>query len=64
VLGPEEDDDGNPVGLVYFCCARLGAQPVVVKQEFGEKKPQQLLQLTLSRAFDLIEAYVDESRAS
>lgn len=20
VLGPEEDEDGNPVGLVYFCC--------------------------------------------
>jgi Competence-damaged protein len=24
VLGPEEDEDGNPVGLVYFCCARSG----------------------------------------
>ncbi|HZT00713.1 MAG TPA: CinA family protein [Steroidobacteraceae bacterium] len=64
VLGPEEDEDGNPVGLVYFCCTRLGAQPVVVKGEFGEKKPEQLLQLTLSRAFDLIESCVDESRAS
>jgi nicotinamide mononucleotide (NMN) deamidase PncC len=24
VLGPEEDEDGNPVGLVYFCCVRSG----------------------------------------
>jgi len=64
VLGPEEDEDGNPVGLVYFCCVRLGAQPVIVKEEFGEKKPEQLLQLTLSRAFDLIESCVDGSRAS
>ena len=52
------------MGLVYFCCVRLGAQPVVVKGEFGEKKPEQLLQLTLSRAFDLIESCVDGSRAS
>ena len=55
VLGPEEDEDGNPVGLVYFCCARSGAQPVVAKEEFGKQKPEQLLQLTIARAFDLIE---------
>jgi nicotinamide mononucleotide (NMN) deamidase PncC len=41
VLGPEEDEDGNPVGLVYFCCARSGAQPVVAKEEFGKQKPEQ-----------------------
>jgi nicotinamide-nucleotide amidase len=44
VLGPEQDEDGNPVGLVYFCCQRSGAQPVVVKEEFGKKPPDQLLQ--------------------
>jgi Competence-damaged protein len=53
VLGPEEDEDGNPVGLVYFCCARSGGHPVVVKEEFGKKKPEQLLQLTIARAFSL-----------
>jgi nicotinamide-nucleotide amidase len=63
VLGPKEDEDGNPVGLVYFCCMRSRGQPVVVKEEFGKKEPDQLLQLTLSRAFDLIEACVGESRA-
>jgi nicotinamide-nucleotide amidase len=63
VLGPEEDEDGNPVGLVYFCCVRSSGHPVVVKEEFGKKKPEQLLQLTIARAFDLIEDCVGESRA-
>lgn len=54
VLGPEEDEDGNPVGLVYFCCMKSGQEPVVVKEEFGKEKPEQLLHLTIARAFDLI----------
>jgi nicotinamide-nucleotide amidase len=64
VLGPEEDEDGKPVGLVYFCCVRSGGEPVVVKEEFGEKEPAQLLQRALNRALDLIEQCVDGSRAS
>jgi nicotinamide-nucleotide amidase len=53
VLGPEEDEDGNPVGLVYFCCAKSGAKPIVVREEFGKKKPEELLQLTIARASTL-----------
>jgi nicotinamide-nucleotide amidase len=64
ILGPAEDEDGNPVGLVYFCCVRSGGHPVVAKEEFGKKKPEELLQLTIARAFDLIEACVGESRPS
>jgi nicotinamide-nucleotide amidase len=60
VLGPEEDEDGNPVGLVYFCCLKLGGQPVVVREEFGKKEPDQLLNLTIDRAFDLIESCIDK----
>jgi PncC family amidohydrolase len=55
VLGPEEDEDGNPVGLIYFCCLRSGGQPVVARAEFGKKEPDQLLRLAINRAFDLIE---------
>jgi nicotinamide-nucleotide amidase len=58
VLGPEEDEDGNPVGLVYFCCLRSGAAPVVVKEDFGKQDPEQLLQLTIGRAFDLMESCI------
>ena len=63
VLGPEEDEDGNPVGLVYFCCQKSGAEPVVVKEEFGKKEPEELLQLTISRAFDLIEETIASGRS-
>jgi hypothetical protein len=43
---------------------RSGEQPIVVKEEFGKKEPEQLLQLTIARAFDLIESCVAGSRAS
>ena len=58
VLGPEEDEDGNPVGLVYFCCLIKNGQPAVVREEFGKKSPDQLLQLIIARAFDLIDSCI------
>ena len=58
VLGPEEDEDGNPVGLVYFACLTNSGQSVVVREEFGMKPPDQLLHLAMARAFDLIEACI------
>jgi nicotinamide-nucleotide amidase len=58
VLGPKEDEDGNPVGLVYFCCVTAGGAPIVVKEDFGKKEPEQLLQLTIARAFDLLESSI------
>ena len=58
VLGPKPDEDGNPVGLVYFCVLVKGSPPTVVREAFGEKPHDQLLGQTLHRAFDLIEAGV------
>ena len=58
VLGPEPDEDGNPVGLVYFCVLAKDKQPKVVKEEFGEQAHDQLLEQALHRAFDLIEQSV------
>lgn len=48
---------------VYFCCVKSAQEPVVVKEEFGKKEPGRLLQLTIARAFDLIESCIGESRA-
>ena len=61
VLGPEEDEDGNPVGLVYFCCQKSGEEPVVISEEFGKKSSGQLLQLVIARAFDLIDSCIEAS---
>ena len=36
VAGPEPDERGNPIGLVYFACARRGGTCERVKREFGD----------------------------
>ena len=55
VLGPEPDEDGNPVGLVYFCVLVRDKQPHVVRVELVAKPQGELLEQALHRAFDLIE---------
>jgi nicotinamide-nucleotide amidase len=61
VLGPEPDEDSNPVGLVYFCALCKGNEPEVVKEEFGKEDHDRLLALTLHRAFELIERSVSRN---
>lgn len=34
VAGPEPDEDGNPVGLMFFCAAKKGGAPLTVKRHF------------------------------
>jgi nicotinamide-nucleotide amidase len=36
VAGPEPDERGNPVGLVFLACARKGGKCTGVKREFGD----------------------------
>jgi nicotinamide-nucleotide amidase len=55
VLGPEPDEDGNPVGLVFFCILAKDKPPMVVREHFGNQPHGQLLEKALHRAFDLIE---------
>jgi nicotinamide-nucleotide amidase len=53
VLGPKPDEDGNPVGLVYFCCARRGGAPTARERWFtGE--PDQIRHAVVLEAFDII----------
>jgi PncC family amidohydrolase len=54
VLGPEEDEDGNPVGMVYFCALKKD-EAAVVREDWGKQPLEQLLRLAINRAFDLIE---------
>ena len=37
VAGPEPDAQGNPVGLVYFGCARRGEPSFHRKRDFGDR---------------------------
>jgi nicotinamide-nucleotide amidase len=36
VLGPSPDEDGNPVGLVYFGCGRRDGPVAVTRKDYGE----------------------------
>lgn len=54
VLGPSPDEDGNPVGLVYFCCQRRGRRPVSVRKDYGAKPHDRLRRQTVLDAFDIV----------
>jgi nicotinamide-nucleotide amidase len=55
VLGPEPDDDGNPVGRVHLCCKLRGNRIRRAHEEFGKKPPDEILRAIVLRAFELIE---------
>jgi PncC family amidohydrolase len=54
VLGPRPDDDGNPVGLVYFACATRGRAPDVLRKKFVRRSHDQLRCLAITTAFNFI----------
>jgi nicotinamide-nucleotide amidase len=55
VLGPEPDEDGNPVGLVFFACCKRGEQPAVVERQFPPMETDRLRSAVVIAALDLIE---------
>lgn len=55
VAGPEPDEDGNPVGLVYVAaCARDG-RVKVARHEFGKEDKDRICSAALGAALDLTE---------
>jgi PncC family amidohydrolase len=63
VLGPDVDEDGNPVGLVCYCVLARGAEPKLVQDEFGKQPHGVLMRLAIGRTFDLVESVVGSSSA-
>ncbi len=55
VLGPEPDEDGNPVGLVFIGCQRRGARPKILKKRYGKRDADQLRRKTVCDALALLE---------
>ena len=62
VAGPEPDEDGNPVGLVYCAIARNGASSRWVKLEWGDIGRDEILRRTLHEAMALAQKCLDEVR--
>ena len=54
VLGPAPDEDGNPVGLVYFCCGARKGPMIVLRKRFPRQSHDRLLSLAVRTALDLI----------
>jgi nicotinamide-nucleotide amidase len=56
VLGPEPDEDGNPVGLVFLCCLRRDGDPLVQRLDDSDGDTDALRRRVVLVAFDFIEA--------
>jgi len=61
VLGPDPDEDGNPVGLVYLCCCRRDGEPTVVREDYGKAAHDLLRRRVVIEALDLAEACIAKS---
>jgi nicotinamide-nucleotide amidase len=55
VLGPEKDEDGNPVGLVFFGCCKRGQSTQVVEKRFPSVDADRLRRTVVVAALELVE---------
>ena len=55
VAGPEPDEWGNPVGLMYFAIARRGSEPRVIEKRFPKADRGSLRYKAVETAFALLE---------
>jgi nicotinamide-nucleotide amidase len=61
VLGPSPDEDGNPVGLVYFGCGLRGAAPRTLRRDYGKHPPDLLRRYAVMDALALLEEEADRA---
>lgn len=54
VLGPRRDEDDNPLGRVFFCCARRDAEPRVRHVQWLRSTPEKLRRQTVLEALALV----------
>lgn len=62
VLGPTEDEDGNPVGRMVFACGRRGMELLIDERYFGTMEPERLRRLAVLHAMKLLQEAVPEIR--
>jgi nicotinamide-nucleotide amidase len=54
VAGPEPDEDGNPVGLIYCCSVRNGHAPVASKRHFKQMGHDEIVQEAIGECLRLL----------
>ena len=55
VAGPEPDEDGNPVGLVFCSVARSTQKPVIVRHFFGGLSREAIIKASVEETLTLLE---------
>ena len=55
VAGPEPDEDGNPVGLVYVAAARRDGASRVVRHDFGNRGKEEICRAAMRESLALLE---------
>ena len=55
VAGPEPDEDGNPVGLVFVAAAARDGRTKVARREFGKTGKESICDAAMGAALDLVE---------
>ena len=55
VAGPERDEDGNPVGLVFVAAAARDGRVKVARHEFGKEDTDRICSAAMGAALDLME---------
>ena len=59
VLGPEPDEDGNAVGLVYFCCCHRHGDPRVHCADMGQIPHDALRREAAIKGLEFIETCIE-----
>jgi nicotinamide-nucleotide amidase len=54
VLGPDDDEDGNPPGLVWFAVTRTGHGSRVIEEHFNHGDPDDVRRSAIFRALTLL----------
>ena len=55
VAGPEPDEDGNPVGLVYVAAVRRDGRIKAARHEFGNRAKDEICSAAIGAALALVE---------
>jgi nicotinamide-nucleotide amidase len=55
VAGPDPDEDGNPVGLVYVAAAARDGRRRVIKHELGKRPKDEICNAAMAAALTLTE---------
>ena len=64
VAGPEPDDDGNPVGLVFCSAAGLKRKSVTTRHFFDALSPEETINAAVMETLTLLEQFANDHESN